>query len=118
MTKTRSSASQTLLFQSALAIAAAIGLSASAFADETSDVRAGQQLATSVCSPCHVVSRPVGPPFAEIAKGAHATPNALREILRATQSNVSHPYAMPNVELTDRQIDEISAYLATLRTEK
>jgi len=48
----------------AFAIAATVGLCANGVADEASDARAGLELAKSVCSPCHVVSQPVGPPFA------------------------------------------------------
>ena len=82
------------------AIAAALGMGAAAWAD------------------CHAVAGPPGPSFAEIAKGTHAAPDALRTLLTSTQSDVSHPYAMPNPELTERQIDEISAYLGSLRGAK
>ncbi len=68
MTKSRSSGSRAFLMPAASAIAATVGLCANGVADEASDARAGLALAKSVCSPCHVVSQPVGPPFAEIAK--------------------------------------------------
>jgi mono/diheme cytochrome c family protein len=100
------------------AIAAALGMGAAAWADEASDIREGQDLAAKVCSPCHAVAAPPGLSFAEIAKGTHAAPDALRALLTSTQSDVSHPYAMPNPELTERQIDEISAYLGSLRGAK
>ena len=100
------------------AIAAALGMGAAAWADETSDTRVGQDLASKACSPCHAVAGPPGLSFAEIAKGTHAAPDALRALLTSTQSDVSHPYAMPNPELTERQIDEISAYLGSLRGAK
>ena len=64
MTKARSSGSRALLMLAAFAIAATVGLCANGVADEASDARAGLELAKSVCSPCHVVSQPVGPPFA------------------------------------------------------
>ncbi len=115
MTKARSSGSRALLMLAAFAIAATVGLCANGVADEASDARAGLELAKSVCSPCHVVSQAVGPPFAEIAKGPRAAPEALRDFVHSTGSDVSHPSAMPNPSLTDRQIDEITAYLATLR---
>jgi cytochrome c2 len=61
-----------------------MSLSGAALANEASDVKAGQALAIKVCSPCHVVSQPVGPPFAEIAKGPRAAPDALRNFLHST----------------------------------
>ena len=51
-------------------------------------------------------------------RGEHVAPDALRALLHSTQSNVSHPNAMPNPELTERQIEEISAYLTSLRATK
>ena|SRR5208337_659044 len=100
------------------AVGALISLCGVASADEASDARAGEALAITACSPCHVVSQRVGPPFAEIAKGPHATPDALRDFLRSTHSDVGHPGAMPAPELTERQINEIAAYIATLRGAK
>jgi hypothetical protein len=54
----------------------------------------------------------------DIAKGDHASPNALRNFLRSTHSDVSHPGATPNPGLTDAQIRSIAAYLSTLRGSK
>jgi mono/diheme cytochrome c family protein len=102
----------------ALAVLVAIGLPARSWAENGSDVRAGQELAVHICSPCHTVSPPVGPPFAEIANGSRAGPEALRDFLYSTQSHVGHPGAMPRLDLTDTQIDQISAYLQSLRQAK
>ena len=88
------------------------------WADEASDIRSGQALASKVCLPCHVVAERPGPTFAEIAKGGHAAPDTLLAFLRSTHSNVSHPVAMPNPGLTEGQIDQISAYLGSLRATK
>jgi len=101
-----------------LAVGAMISLCGVASADEASDARAGQDLAVKVCSPCHVVSQRIGPPFADIAKGPRATPEALRDFLHSTHADVSHPNAMPAPELTERQIDELAAYIASLRGTK
>ena len=89
-----------------------------ATAGEAGDVNAGQALANQFCSRCHVVSEKAGPTFAEIAKAPHATPSALRDFLRSTHANVSHPSAMPNPELTEQQIDDLAAYIDTLRPAK
>ena len=83
------------------AIAAALDMRATAWPGEASNIRAGQDLAEKVCSPCHVVAKRPGPPFAEIAKDGHTSPDALRAILQSTQSNVSHPNTMTNPELTE-----------------
>jgi len=99
----------------AAVIGAAAGFCVAASADESSDAREGQALADKVCSPCHVTSDKAGPPFSEIANGADASPETLKNFLVSTHASVSHPNAMPNLELTDRQIKEIAAYLASLR---
>jgi mono/diheme cytochrome c family protein len=105
-----------------VAVIAAIALTfdhgACAWAEDAKDVRAGQELALRVCSPCHVAAQPSVPTFAEIARGSHVSPEALGTFLRATHSNVSHPGAMPHIDLTDEQIRLISDYLASLREAK
>jgi mono/diheme cytochrome c family protein len=114
MTKTTRWGGADLLLAMGLLIATAGG----AAADEAGDVRAGEALAIKACSPCHIVSERAGPPFAAIAKGPHATPNALRDFLRSTHSDVSHLSSMPSPELTEQQTDDIAAYVASLRTAK
>ena len=116
--RTRISARCARFLGASFAIAATKGISVGAVADEASEIRAGQDLATKLCSPCHGIAERPGPPLAEIAKGEHVAPDALRALLHSTQSNVSHPNAMPNPELTERQIEEISAYLGSLRATK
>ena len=118
MKKIRPSTACAWFLCGALEMTATFGLSSPALADEASDAREGEALATKICSDCHVVSPKVGPPFAEIAKGSRAAPEALRDFLHSTHSDVGHPGAMPNPALTERQIDEIAAYLATLRAAK
>ncbi len=93
---------------------------APAFAQDadTSQARAGQALADRLCATCHVVSREVGPPFVDIAKGPHGSPSSLRDFLRSTQATVSHTHAMPNPELTQGEIDAVAAYIASLKLAK
>ena len=105
-------------FRAVLAASLLISATGGATADEAGDVKAGQALAIKVCSPCHVISERVGPPFAQIAKGPRATPDALRDFLHSTQADVSHPNAMPNPGLTERQIDDLAAYIASLHGAK
>ena len=76
------------------------------------------ELAEKICSRCHVVSEKAGSSFPDIAKGDHATPAALRDFLRTTHNDVSHPGAMPTQELTEQEIDELAAYIASLRPAK
>ena len=101
-----------------VSVGVSIGTCAAVWADEASDVRAGQELAEKTCSHCHVVSERPGPPFAEIANGDHFEPNPLLALLRSTHSDVSHPGGMPTSELSDHEIEQISAYLASLRGKK
>lgn len=81
-------------------------------------VAAGHDFALHVCAACHVVARdqktkpilkPPAPSFVSIA-GRPATSEAfLREFL-------SKPHGkMPNPELADFQIDEVVAYLLSLK---
>ena len=98
-----------------LLLGAAIGLLSPARADDQNNARSGEQLAQKLCSPCHLVGQLSGPSFADIARGDRASPDALRNFLRSTHANVSHPGAMPNPELSDEQIRSIAAYLSSLR---
>jgi mono/diheme cytochrome c family protein len=62
MKKIRSSTACAWFLCGALEISATFGLSSPALADEASDAREGEALATNICSDCHVVSPKVGPP--------------------------------------------------------
>lgn len=115
MDRVKSSARRVAVVRTIAAILGACALGGQASADEASDVRGGQELAAKFCSPCHAIAEKPGPSFVEIAKGERAAPEALRAFLHSTASNVSHPGAMPNPELSEKQIDEIAAYLASLR---
>ena len=105
-------------FRALLATGVMIAMTAAASAAEASDVTAGEALAIKLCSRCHVVSEKAGPPFAEIAKGPRATPGALRDFLRSTHADVSHPSAMPSPGLTEPEIDDLAAYIDSLRPAK
>ena len=101
-----------------LLVGAAIGLLCPARADDQNNARSGEQLAQELCSPCHLVGQLSGPSFADIARGDRASPDALRDFLRSTHANVSHPGAMPTPDLSDDQIRSIAAYLSSLRGAK
>ena len=88
-----------------------------AWPDEISDIRAGQELARR--SVRRVMSLRSGRGRLSLkSPKANSRPVTLLAFLRSTHSNVSHPGAMPNPGLTEQQIDQISAYLGSLRTTK
>ena len=96
-------------------IVATSAQSARCSAQEIKDVHAGYELASKICSPCHLVAPLPGPSFMEIAKGEYRSPASLESILRSTHSDVSHPGGMPRMDLSDEQIRKISAYIGSLR---
>jgi len=96
----------------------AISLAAPALAQEskvTGDANRGYALAERWCSDCHLLkgeSRAVQgiPPFQAIARDPSKTPEYLRAFL------VKPHGSMPPLELDRRQIEDIIAYIASLRT--
>jgi mono/diheme cytochrome c family protein len=72
-------------------------------ASATDDVQQGHRLAIIICSNCHVAQR--------------TTTNAdsLGTFLANTHRDISHPEGMPNPQLLDFQIKQVSAYLLSLR---
>jgi mono/diheme cytochrome c family protein len=88
------------------------------------DVAKGHRLATLICSACHVAApdqdfepilRPPAPPFATIAQRSDLTADFLRTFLTTTHRDISNPKGMPNPQLLDYQVKEISAYILSLR---
>jgi cytochrome c len=85
-------------------------------AEDRADVTRGEALARAWCSSCHAVEsgQLVGPymnvpSFTEVARLPSNTALALRAFL-----STPHP-TMPNVKLTTGEIDEIVAYILSLR---
>ncbi len=97
--------------KAATLLAAAFAVLGPALADEVKD---GEALANRLCAQCHVVTGQVGPAFVDIAKGPHASRDALANFLRSTHTDVSHPNAMPAPELSEREINSLAAYIASL----
>jgi hypothetical protein len=98
-----------------LAIAAMNDQWTGCWAQEVKDVHTGYQLASRVCSPCHLVAPLPGPSFMDIANSEYGSPAPLENFLRSTHSNVSHPGGMPSISLSGEQIRTISAYIGSLR---
>ncbi len=109
----------------ALILSAALVSAAEAATPDSDRVAAGREFAQRVCGACHVVSpqdEPVlSPPassFATLAQRPSLTEQALRQFLATNHSTVGPHEAMPNPRLVDYQIDEIVAFMMSLRAAK
>ena len=81
------------------------------------DAAAGRHLAETWCSHCHVVSKRQSrgtstgaPTFPAIAAEKAITPMALRAFLQTPH------HRMPDLHLSRDEIDDVSAYILSLRT--
>jgi hypothetical protein len=80
------------------------------------DRRAGRAFAIDNCRSSHDIgngpplrSAMPGPPFRDVAAMSATTPLSLRVFL-----TTSHPH-MPNIVLTKKEIDDVTAYILSLR---
>jgi len=87
-------------------------------------VSQGRKFAVLVCAACHVVAtdqrsppilRTPGPTFDAIANKPETTETLLRTFLLTTHGKVINPPGMPNPELADYQMNEVIAYILSLR---
>jgi mono/diheme cytochrome c family protein len=93
-----------------------LGVTPPVSAGESGDSRAGRQLAETWCSNCHVIG-PMqergtsygAPTFESIARMTSITPMALRVFLQTPHSR------MPDLRLSRKEIDDIVAYILSLR---
>jgi mono/diheme cytochrome c family protein len=112
----------------ALALSAALTPDAARAATPSADqIEAGRQFAHRVCGACHVVTQqrdelpvlaPPGPSFAVLAQRPLLTEQGLREFLGENHRSMGPHEAMPNPRLADYQIDEIVAYMMSLKAAK
>ncbi len=88
------------------------------------DVQAGHKLAILVCANCHVAAsdqpsqpilRPPAPSFESIAQRESVNAAWLQDFMKTTHRGLDHPEGMPNPELLDFQIKQVSDYLLSLR---
>ena len=86
--------------------------------DQPGDAAAGHRLAQSWCSACHMVdqSQTTGsangaPAFSAVAHMSSTTPMALHVFLQSPHSR------MPNLQLSRDEIDDIVAYIVSLKNE-
>ncbi len=117
-----------LVMLATLGAIGALGTRAAAAADTATDAKIvrGRQIASQVCSACHVVAAdqkslpmlvPPAAPFLEIANRPDATPASLRRFVATTHwDEKSLPLKMPNPSLTDAQIGDVVSYLLSLRS--
>jgi hypothetical protein len=108
-----------------LGLASVLGGMVSAQENKVEDeVARGHHLATLIYSACHVAApdqnfepilRPPAPPFVSIAQRSNVTADFLRTFLTTTHRDISSPNGMPNPQLLDYQVKEISAYILSLR---
>ena len=92
----------------------ALAMTLPAAAQEEGDPAAGRELASKLCSSCHIVGTErvgsdVAPPFPVIAKDPELTFSE-----RQAWLGPMHPI-LPNLALTPKQIADINAYLDSLR---
>ena len=87
---------------------------------QDADVQAGHKLAIVVCANCHVAApdqpndpilRPPAPSFASIAQRESVTADWLQNYMKTTHRGLDNPNGMPNPQLLDFQIRQVSAYL-------
>ena len=101
----------------ALVVAAAVFSAVPALAQESlGDAIRGEELARSVCIDCHAIDRGFrgtditgAPAFQDVADMSSATALSLRVFL------LSPHLTMPNFMLNDQQIDDLIAYIHSLR---
>jgi hypothetical protein len=90
--------------------------------DAASEAERGHYLATLICSNCHFATpdqtfapilRPPAPTFASIVQ--RLDDGAIATFIASTHRDVSNPEGMPNPQLLDFQVRQITAYMASLR---
>jgi mono/diheme cytochrome c family protein len=92
------------------------GLPYTAGAEEIGDIEAGRRLSETWCSSCHFVGHdaPSGisngtPTFVGIANISSTTPLSLRAFLQTSHAR------MPDLHLSRDEIDDLAAYILSLR---
>ncbi|MGB5085696.1 MAG: cytochrome c [Methylocystis silviterrae] len=87
-------------------------------------VTAGHNFAVKVCAACHVVAKdqksspilkPPAPSFSELVRRQNLSEDFLRQFLSSPHGNIGAKGKMPSPQLVDYQIDEVVAYLLSLR---
>jgi mono/diheme cytochrome c family protein len=107
-----------------VALLAGLASLARAATPNDEQITAGRKFASRVCGACHVVTQqrdelpvlaPPGPSFAVLAQRPLLTEASLREFLGSNHRSMGPHEAMPNPRLADYQIEEIVAFMMSLR---
>ena len=108
-----------------LVLSAALASAAQAETPKSDQVVAGRDFAQRVCGACHVVTAqrepvlsPPAPSFVVLAQRPSLTEQALRAFLGSNHGTMGPREAMPNPRLVDYQIDEIVAFMMSLKAAK
>jgi len=95
-----------------------------AHADQNEDIQNGHRLAVTICATCHLAApdqaslpklKPPAPSFASIAQRKDTTADSLRHFLTTTHRGLDAPKGMPDLDLMDYQLKELTAYILSLR---
>jgi mono/diheme cytochrome c family protein len=99
-----------------LTVAAIAALTVPMLGQELGDAKRGEDLAKTVCAECHAVEKGQGrsrngnaPRFQVLATTPGMTHMALLVALRTSHRE------MPNLVLKNQEVDDVVAYIATLR---
>ncbi|MGP0089558.1 MAG: c-type cytochrome [Xanthobacteraceae bacterium] len=107
-----------------VAVAVVAGSTRAQDAGVADDLREGHRLAVAVCSLCHVAApdqeinpilRPPAPSFSSIAQRNDISADSIRKFLTTTHMDIGNATGMPNPQLLDFQIAQVTAYLLSLR---
>jgi len=101
-------------------VAIVLGAAVAASTLRAGDVEAGFARARTACAECHVIATGVGrrvgrtgtdgaPPFATIANGLKRSESQIKSFLARPHGR------MPDFILTRREIDDLTAYILSLR---
>jgi mono/diheme cytochrome c family protein len=91
---------------------------------DADNVQQGHRLANLICSNCHIAApdqpfapilRPPAPSFESIAQRRTTSAVFIRSFLATTHRDISNPEGMPNPQLLDFQIEQVTAYFMSLR---
>jgi mono/diheme cytochrome c family protein len=103
-----------------------MALASAAAAAPAGEVRAGKELALQVCAYCHVVGadQPVPPTlsqptpsFQDVANRPATNARSLRRFITTTHWDArTSPMTMPNPMLMDEDVNQVVAYILSLRT--
>lgn len=102
----------------------AVGAAWGEEAGTAADVQAGHRLVSAVCGNCHVATPdqpmapilyPPAPPLASIVQRKDFTADWLQNFLTTTHRGLDMPNGMPSPYLADFQVQQVIAYLMSLR---